>query len=238
MFEGQKVLHLFNKDINAQKDNIIFLSQGQYFMSEMLGDINIFKSTLIYFDNQFIIDFIKKYDLPMNNLTSKSEIILKNDKFVQNISSSFELYIENNFENKNKIMKLKTEEILLHLYNKNKNELLSYFKNILNSQHDTLKFTLESNLDEINSIKDLCALTRLNSANLRKQMLKEYGLFPKEWLNERRLSKATLLLQNTSQSITQIANNCNYATCSWFISQFKKKYNETPKQYRDLRKTT
>ena len=233
MFEGQKKIHLYNKDINVKKDNIVFLSQGQYFMSEIIGKMDIFKAALIYFDNQFIIDFIQKYNLPMNNITSESEILLKNDKFVQNISSSFELYIKDNFENKNKIMKLKTEEILLHLYNENKNNLLSYFQNILKSTNNTLKFTLESNLDAIDSVKDLCDITKLNSTNLRKLMLKEYGLLPKEWLNEKRLSKAALLLQKTSQSITQIANNCNYTTPSWFISQFKKKYNKTPKQYRD-----
>ena len=108
----------------------------------------------------------------------------------------------------------------------------------MNSKSHTLKFTLESNLDEIDSIEDLCQLTKLNTANLRKQMLKEYGLYPKEWLNDRRLSKSALLLKNTSQSISEIANTCNYATSSWFISQFKKKYNKTPKQYRDLTKTT
>ena len=238
MFEGEKVIHLFNKDMNVQKNNIVCLSQGQYFMSEILGETQNFKSALIYFDNQFIVDFIKKYDLSLNNIKAKSEIILQNDKFVQNISSSFELYVQNDFQNKNKIMKLKTEEILLHLYNKNKAELLSYFQHILNSKSDSLKFTLESHLDEIDSIEDLCSLTKLNTSNLRKQMLKEYGLYPKEWLNERRLSKAALLLKNTSQSITQIANTCNYATSSWFISQFKKKYDKTPKQYRDLTKTT
>jgi len=238
MFEGQKIIHFHNKDIHVEKDNIVFLSQGQYFMSEITTDTNSFKSALIYFDNQFIVDFITKYKLPMLNNSVNSEILLKNDKFVQHISSSFELYKEQDFESKNKIMKLKTEEILLHLYNKNKDVLLSYFQSIVNSKNDTLKFTIESNLDEIDTIDDLCTLTKLNTANLRKHMLREYGLYPKEWLNQRRLSKAALLLQNTSQNITQIANTCNYATSSWFIAQFKKKYDKTPKQYRDSTKTT
>ena len=90
MFEGEKVIHLFNKDMNVQKNNIVCLSQGQYFMSEILGETQNFKSALIYFDNQFIVDFIKKYDLSLNNIKAKSEIILQNEKLVQNISSSFE----------------------------------------------------------------------------------------------------------------------------------------------------
>ena len=78
-------------------------------MSEILGETRAFKSALIYFDNKFIVDFIKTSDFPMSNISAKSEILLKNDSFVQNISSSFELYVQNDFENKNKIMKLKTE---------------------------------------------------------------------------------------------------------------------------------
>ena len=224
MFEGTKLLHMQNQDLQVKKNNIVFLSQGQYFMSEILGDTHSYDAALIYFDNNFIIDFMKKYDINMSKAKAESEIVLENDKFIQNISSSFELYVKNDFENKNKIMKLKTEEILLHLYNKNKEKLINFFQHILESKESSLKYKLESNLETIETIEDLCSLTKLNSANLRKQMIKEYGQFPKEWLNEKRLNKAALLLQTTDDSITQIATSCNYATPSWFINQFKKKY--------------
>ena len=73
MFEGTKLLHMQNQDLQVEKNNIVFLSQGQYFMSEILGDTHSYDAALIYFDNNFIIDFIKKYDINMSKAKSKSE---------------------------------------------------------------------------------------------------------------------------------------------------------------------
>jgi len=44
--------------------------------------------------------------------------------------------------------------------------------------------------------------------------------------------KASLLLKNTDKTITQISSECGYSTSSWFISEFKKKFSLTPKDFR------
>lgn len=42
-----------------------------------------------------------------------------------------------------------------------------------------------------------------------------------------------LLLKNSDKNISEIATECGYSTVSWFISQFKKEYSLTPKEFRE-----
>lgn len=77
-----------------------------------------------------------------------------------------------------------------------------------------------------------CTLTRLTENKIRRYIKNEYNLTPKVWLDTKRLEKAVLMLKNTDNSISDIATECGYTTASWFISQFKKHYNHTPKEFR------
>ena len=69
-------------------------------------------------------------------------------------------------------------------------------------------------------------------SKIRKYFKDEFNTTPKLWINEKRLEKATLLLKTTDETISQIATSCGYSSVSWFILEFKKRYNLTPKDYR------
>ena len=110
---------------------------------------------------------------------------------------------------------------------------LSFLNQVINTKPSRIKYILESNLDILNDVKDMCILTRLSNASLRKEMLILYNQKPKQWLDMQRLKKAVLILKNTNESISDIATSCGYSTVSWFIIQFKKQYKTTPFLYRE-----
>lgn len=66
-------------------------------------------------------------------------------------------------------------------------------------------------------------------AMLFKEML---GISIKQYINNKRLNKATLLLKTTDKQITDIAYESGYPNTTSFISHFKKMYQITPYQYR------
>jgi AraC-like DNA-binding protein len=57
-------------------------------------------------------------------------------------------------------------------------------------------------------------------------------------INEKKLSIALLLLQNTDETVSKIANEVNFQNESYFFVQFKKKYGVTPLQFRKTVKKT
>ncbi len=211
---------------------ILFLAQNNYFMSEKINHENSFESLLIFFDDAFVIDFIKKYKIRIDVKEENLLINIKRDLFISSCISNINEYFLYDIENKIDLLKLKTHEIFLYTLAKDKKLFLSFLKQIINTKSSRIKYILESNLDIINDVSDMCKLTRLSNAVLRKEMLTLYNEKPKQWLDKRRLEKAVSLLKNTEKSITSIATSCGYSTVSWFIIQFKKYYKTTPFLYR------
>lgn len=233
LINGGKTLHLKNSDITIDTRDILYLSQGNYFMSEIIGDKNSFESILIFFDDEYVFNFIKKYNIALVANEEKDVLLLKRDEFISTCINTINKYYKNSIENSLDLVKLKLDELFLYSFSKDKKIFSAFLNKILQTKSSRIKYILEENIDIINSVDDMCKLTRLNSKALRKEMNRLYNQNPKEWLDEKRLYLATTLLKNTQKSISAIATTCGYASVSWFIIQFKKYYKITPSLFRE-----
>ena len=233
LLEGSKIIHTENEDIIINAKEICFLTQNNYYMSERQTTESCYKSMILYFDDSFILAFIKKYNLqPSTQITKKSlKISYQHDALFCTNVALFEEYL--NKQLSTQLLKLKVEELLLHTLRINKKGVYSLFNAILNKTEKRVLHILELNIDIIENIKDMCSLSRLTPNQLRRFIKIQTGTTPKLWIDSQRLQKATLLLKNSDKNISEIAAECGYATPSWFISQFKKEYILTPKEFRD-----
>lgn len=229
---GQKIITTKEEKLDINSSNICFLYQNNYFLSKRVNENLKYKSIVLFFSDKFVLDFIKKYKIKSDK---KSETELFNfdySKFeeLKIAIKSFENYLEKDFSKE--LLKLKVEELFLLVLQKDEKSLIQFFNKIINTTKDRIKYILESNLDFVNSFEDICFLTRQTPLKIRKYFKDEFNTTPKLWINEKRLEKATLLLKTTDETISQIATSCGYSSVSWFILEFKKRYNLTPKDYR------
>jgi len=232
LVNGGKILHLKNEDIKINTSKILYLSQGNYFMSELIGDKNSFESILVFFDDDMVLDFIKKYNIKIETSVQREYLNLQRNEFISSCIENINQYFKTNINNSIELVKLKLDELFLYSLSQDKANFSQFLNAIINTKAFRTKFILESNLDIINSVDDMCKITRISSKALRKEMLRLYDQNPKEWLDSQRLLKAQELLKNTKDSISDISTSCGYSSVSWFISQFKKYYNTTPLLYR------
>ena len=232
LLEGSKVIHFKDQDFSVEENEVCFLTQNNYFMSERLAINNQYKSLVIYFDDRFIFEFLKKYKIEVTATTEKDIVKVQslNDKFLKNSIDVLQEYVKQNLDEN--ILKLKIEEIILHSLRTNEMAFLAYLNAIKLSSGSRNKFILESNLDLIQNLDDMCKLVRMSPNQLRNYIKQEYKLSPKVWLDKKRLEQASMMLKNTDKTISQIASDIGYSTVSWFISQFKKHYSITPKEFR------
>lgn len=230
LFEGEKRIN-FEKSISSlNAGDMIFLSQNNYFMSEYLAKNGHYDALLIYFNDQFIENFMKKYNISIKEKNENTNLYKVNYKHDERLSLNIKLLKSYSKSLDSQLLIIKLEEIFLNcLTNKN---FQSFVYSIYNSRSNRLQNIIESNLDTIETIEDICKLTNLTEHSLRKYFLKKYEQNPKKWLNEKRLEKAMVLLKTTELNISQISTQCGYATVSWFIHCFKNKYFHTPKEIR------
>ena len=58
-----------------------------------------------------------------------------------------------------------------------------------------------------------------------------------EYLNQKKLSLASILIQNTNESIESICYKCGYNNISYFYRTFKATFNKTPHEFRKINPT-
>jgi len=213
--------------------DIFFLKQGNYIMSEIVDNQGAYEALLVYFDDDFMMRFINKYSINFNNAKKNEICAFSADRLLSSLIDSISLYIHQNVEQKNEILKLKVEEIFLHLLSEHKREFTAFLHAIKSTSKERIRYILEANIDMITSVEDMCKITRLSKGELRKETQKLFGLQPKAWFNQQRLEEASILLQNSDDSISSIAIKCGFATSSWFGVQFKKQFSLTPREYRE-----
>lgn len=233
LIEGSKIIHTTNENLTINAKELCFLTQNNYYMSERMTKESRYKSMILYFDDAFVLEFIKKYKLQLTTTEEQNSLQISyvSDKyFLENIMQ-FEEYLENSFSTQ--LLKLKVEEIFLQTLRLSPANFHSFLNAILNKIEARTLHILESNIDMIENIEDMCRVSRLTPNQLRRYIKKYTNSTPKTWLDTKRVQKAVLLLKNSDKNISEIATECGYSSVSWFISQFKKEYSLTPKEFRE-----
>jgi len=239
ILDGQKTIYTDDKNYVGKKGDIFFIKSGNYVMSEVLGDKSKYESMVFAWDDSFINDFIKKFEVDLStNYNYHDDIfqivptkLLKHsiDFFVPLFSFKEELSED--------IIKHKLQEILLLLLESKQNkEFLAFLKTLQSDKNIQLKSKLDTNIKAYKSIEELSKEVGESISNLRKEISSVYGVTPQKWLVKKRLEKAKLLLLHSDKNISQICNEIGYGNLSWFIKQFKKEFDITPKQFQKQQK--
>jgi len=73
----------------------------------------------------------------------------------------------------------------------------------------------------------------MSNSALFKKMKAYTGVSPLEYITSVRLKKATEFLKDDTMTVADVCFAVGFNTHSFFTACFKKKYNMTPKQWRD-----
>lgn len=82
------------------------------------------------------------------------------------------------------------------------------------------------------AVADVAAACHMSVSRLYSVFKEDMGVSPMAYLNEYRLSQGCLLLENTDDSITQIAEACGFSCAFYFSKAFKKRYGLAPSSVR------
>ncbi len=101
--------------------------------------------------------------------------------------------------------------------------------------HCSRQFSLASRLNSANlfPLADIAHFVRRNAAHVTTVVRRKTGLTVGEWIAERRMAHARMLLQNgQGQKIDDLSFECGYDDPSHFLRLFKRIHGATPAQWR------
>lgn len=91
---------------------------------------------------------------------------------------------------------------------------------------------MDAHLDQPIGLAELAVLVHLSRFHFCTAFRIATGHTPRNWLTDRRIDRAVLLLADHHRSITQIALDVGYETPSSFTARFRQRMGVTPSDYR------
>lgn len=229
--EGSKEVFFNDSTLSINNSEFLVMKSGNCLMTEKFSEIKNYRSILLFFSNDSLVKFIQKNNIEIIKQHEwESVFSFKYDKYIERFIESL-LDISNLEKNiKDKLLKVKFEEIMLYLTEK----YGSFFVNSLIKNNDVdQKFTqtIESNILNKLKLNELAFLCNMSISTFKRKFEKHYSESPSKWFQNKRLEYAHYLLSQKQKSPSEIYFEVGYENLSSFIQAYKTKYGATPKQY-------
>ncbi len=96
-----------------------------------------------------------------------------------------------------------------------------------------LKNYIDLHLDEDLTLEKCNSITCLSTSQTIRSFRQAYGVPPYGYLNQQRMEAAKMLLSTSPLSIQEIATQVGFEDPNYFSKYFRKKFGESPKNFRD-----
>ncbi len=237
VLEGEKKFSSPTQELHVRKGDILFFQRGCYSMNESI-DAN-YRSLVFFVNEKLLKEFVGQHLALFQNAPSS----LAADAPILSLSSSpaFTTFIQSllpYFGAKtpflNELLRLKFQELLLHLLERDTTgKLRALLRQIYQGQKADLDYLMNTYLLKPLSMNELARLSGRSLSAFKRDFEAHFHTSPGQWMRHKRLEHAHFLLRNTPKNVSEVSMEIGYESVSHFIKAYKAQYGFTPKtQYR------
>mgnify|MGYP005989191019 CR=1 FL=1 len=230
VYRGKKILHTVDGDITLQEGEAIFMTKGEYIMSEVIGNDD-YECLLIFFDHHVARQLIADLPFQLNaNKTIDSKNILKFnvDSLLRNTADNLKLYVENKPKFSNELINLKLQELMLLILGSDaKDDFIHFCQNLTLDKSD-LKSFMETNYEKNITISEFAKLSGRSLSGFKNEFNTIFQEPPMQWLLKKRVEKGKFLIQQLGYDVGTAALHVGFKTHAHFSRVYKKYYNSSP----------
>jgi AraC-like DNA-binding protein len=241
VLEGEKKFTSPTQEVHVEKGDILFVQRGFYLMSESINES--YKSLVFFFDEKLLKEFVGLHPELFN--PEKATTVLENPILLLRSDDNFEKFIQSVFpyfrsrtDLKNHFLRLKFQELLLHLLElDNSRQLRAILYSLYKGEKVDLSFLMNSYYLKPLTLNELARLSGRSLSAFKRDFQDEFSTSPALWLKNKRLDYADFLLRNSTKNVSEISTEIGYESVSHFIKTYKEKYGTTPKRQGDEKPT-
>ena len=204
----------------------------------------------IYEDGINGTTLLDKYDIPYEIEAGKDDRILFERLALLNPSMSLQRYDPKEYDNNRTLLQsithnrsrskwliMESRGIIFQICSRFMRSAIQkpYIAN--NHIYKAMQF-INENLTENITTEKLAAVTSLSAEHIIRLFNKCTGVSPMQYINQKRIEKAQLMLLTTDMSVKDISAAMGFADNSYFTRVFKRTTGKTPKEYRKIINTT
>lgn len=234
VLEGEKKFTSPTQEVHVEKGDILFIQRGFYLMSESIHEA--YKSLVFFFDEKLLKEFVGLHPELFNAQKDTEAVeypilLLKSDDNFEKFIQSVFPYFRSRTELKNHFLRLKFQELLLHLMElDSSNQLRGSLYSLYKGEKVDLSFLMNSYYLKPLTLNELARLSGRSLSAFKRDFQDEFNTSPALWLKNKRLDYADFLLRNSTKNVSEISTEIGYESVSHFIKTYKEKYGTTPKR--------
>lgn len=231
------VLQNCTNTITINKDQIIFLQQGNYTI-KTLGNEPC-ETIYIPLSDNFLRNFMSKNSDILSNIDreenfSSAFICFEDSPLIHFCSNGFDYLSSQNCPDT--FTQLRIEEMLILLLSSEQGaNLMALLRQLSHRQVDRLKIFMEKNHLKNWKLKQFAREFGMGLTTFKELFNHVYGTSPRTWICERRIIYAHQLLLTTEMSIVDISMESGFSSQSYFTQSYHRRFNMTPSKARHLK---
>ncbi len=229
VMEGEKKFSNPSQEVIVRKGDVLFVQRGYYLMSESID--SAYKSLVFFFNEKLLKEFVSQNRelFQTDNESISPILILKATPNFLTFAKSLFPYFQNESTYQNQFLRLKFQELILHLLEiDHTKELRTILHKIYEGQKMELDFVMNKYFLKPLTLDELSKLSGRSLSAFKREFQEQYHTSPAIWIKEKRLQQAHFLLKNSTQNVAEVAQSIGYESVSHFIKSFRERFGFTP----------
>ncbi|MBL4746684.1 MAG: AraC family transcriptional regulator [Flavobacteriaceae bacterium] len=229
--EGKKQVHFADATVMVHKEQSLLIKKGNWLWTELLDKENIYYCKLLFFSENMLRNFLDKYALKKKEFqVMKPFFIIENDGYIADYLNTISRLNHFNPASKNRLLRVKFEEILLYLLAKYGLDFELYLHSLIATKVSSFKTIVESNVSSNLKLEEVAFLCNMSLSTFKRHFIKEYGVNPGKWLQDKRLDYAKKLMKDKGLVASEVYFEVGYTNLSNFSNAFKTKFGFSPRE--------
>jgi AraC family transcriptional regulator, exoenzyme S synthesis regulatory protein ExsA len=229
---GSLTLKTMNGHYTLNAGDCVFAKKGSVIASSHRQET--FCELIVFVPDDFIRSVIHRHRLSPATVNEKSDTIIPVavDDVLQLYFHSLLAYLNQSEPPSEILLRLKFEELIIHLLSGNNFSLQNYFSEVCSTARPSIREIMEANFTSNLSLEEYARLCARSLSAFKEEFKNIFHMPPGKWLQERRLAYSHYLLSNTDRNVDAVCTACGFENVSHFIRIFKNKYGLPPGKFK------
>ena len=196
MIKGHKDVIDDEHHLSISSNELLLIPAGRILMSERTTVDRQYESLILFFSNEFLADFLKKYDIQINTQGEDHYpvLVLEKDEYLMNFQRS--MILLSNELNKLSFKTAKLEELMLYLLHQYPAQMRSFIQTCLTTDlNRSLVTVVQQNVFSGLNYQELAFLCHMSVSTFKRKFLEVYDMTPKKYFVTKKMKQAEFLLR-------------------------------------------
>lgn len=215
----------------------VFIRKGTY-VATRNGNTD-YCALVIFVSDEFIRKVTEKYPfVSREGRASDSSAIfpIEMDDCLKTYFHSVLSYFPRSVAPVDDLLKIKFEELLLNIFTGQKNQaLITCLRGLRDDGKISIRDVMESSFMYPMSLEEYARLSARSLSAFKSDFQEIYNTSPGKWIIRARTEYARQLLENTDDSVNDIASKSGFKNTAHFVKVFKQTYGAPPLRYRAVK---